>query len=458
MAEKPKKSADILLKGSWLLPVTAEPVASGTIAVAGDSILGFGTFDEMRVAHLEAPVKDLGDSILMPGFVNVHHHTEYTVYRGMLDDVSFKDWIVSVRQMNAGRSESDLDSSAALGVLEALSSGVTTLADFSRTGTSLKHIVGAGMRGFVFREVFGMDDRLTESIAQKAFDAYRQSSDEAGEMVKVGLSPHAPYTVSAKLFKRLAEWAREEGVKLAIHLSESVDEVEFIKHGSGPLGPEFWEGVGWNDIIWQPTGVTPVRYLANWDVFSADVLAVHCVILTEKDFELLQRYDVAVAHCPKSNAKLGNGIAPVKEMMECGLRIGLGTDSAASSTTMDFFDEMRHGILLHRGATRSVDKLRARDFIEMGTIGGARALGIEEMTGSIEAGKKADIIAIDLTHSQLNPFTDPYSALVYGANQDDVSFTMVGGKTLYEGYRATSLDEERIREEARRVRDGIVGS
>lgn len=446
----------MILTAKWLLPIRFDPIENGALSVNGDRIKAVGTIDEIKARYPEEEVKDFGAAIIMPGMVNTHSHLEYSVYRGVFDDCSFSSYLVQIRELNQRMDENDLIKSASLGALESITSGITTVADMSRTGASLRSMMAAGLRGVLYREIIGMDDDLLDQSLKEAKNKYEQSVNSTNELIEIGIAPHAPYTVSAKLFKELCDWARLSNIKIAVHLAESADELNFIEHGSGPLATYFWDAVGWGDLIWQPTGVSPVRYLLQWGVFDSDILAVHCVILDENDMDILSKHRVSIAHCPKSNAKLGCGIAPLTELFERGFRLGLGTDSPASSNIMDFFDEMRVGILLHRGKTRSVDHLTSETFIKMGTIGGAEALKLDSEIGSLEPGKKADVIAIDLSHSQLLPITDPYSALVYGANQDDVFFTMIDGKILYDGYQLKHLDEEKIIEEVKEVRNKLI--
>lgn len=446
----------MILTAKWLLPISTDPIENGAVSVIRDSIRAVGTFAEIKAKYPEDDVRDFGDAIIMPGLVNVHSHLEYSVYRGIFDNLSFSSWILQILRLNEKMSEDDWRRSAALGALEAVTSGITTLADMSRTGVSQNCMVKSGLRGVLFLEVFGMDDKKLDQSLSDTKRSYERAASSASSLLEIGIAPHSPYTVSAKLFKSLSDWARSAGIKVAVHLSESSEEKNFIEHGSGPIGTEFLSAAGWGDLIWQPTGVSPVRYLLQWDVFDGDVLAVHCVILDEKDKEILSKYDVPIAHCPKSNAKLGCGIAPLTELIDRGFKVGLGTDSPASSNIMDFFDEMRVGILLHRGKTQSIDHLTAEIFIRMGTMGGAEVLGLDGQIGSLEPGKKADIIAVDLSHSQLSPIGDPYSTLVYGANQDDVFFTMIDGKVHYDGYQLKFLDEEKIIQEANDVRNKLI--
>jgi 5-methylthioadenosine/S-adenosylhomocysteine deaminase len=249
---------------------------------------------------------------------------------------------------------------------------------------------------------------------------------------------------------------------VAIHLAGSRDEYDFVRYGSSNLAQDFREQSGWRDVAWMPTGVSPVQYVLQWGLLDLPrVLAVHCVQVDEHDIDVLAARNVAVAHCPRCNAKLGMGIAPLKSFFEHGLTVGLGTDSPASNNTVDPFDEMRIGLLLQRGVTGEQDFYRyftARTFIRLATIHGARALGMEDEIGSLEPGKRADVIAVDLSSSpHMVPTADPYSALVHTANQKDVLATMVAGRMVFDRGDYSTVDKDRALARAREIRTKLRG-
>jgi 5-methylthioadenosine/S-adenosylhomocysteine deaminase len=277
----------------------------------------------------------------------------------------------------------------------------------------------------------------------------------APPQLDVGLSPHSPYTVSSRLYQAIAALARERGLKVMSHVAESKDEMTYVRSGSGKLAHDYREKMGWERMLVQPFGVSPIKYLQQWNAFDADFLAVHCVQVSRDDIRILKSKGVAVVHCPKSNAKLGCGVAPLADMLHEGVRVGLGTDSPASSYIMDMFGEMRTMLFLQRAVERDVTVLDAPRCVRIATLGGAEALGMQEEVGSLEPGKLADFIAVDVSGSHLTPIDDPYSALVYGANQDDVLLTVVGGKVLYRDGRFTDLDAESIRHAAQGVREKL---
>lgn len=443
----------MLLTARWVLPVSDKPIFEGAVAVKGEKITAIGRTRELKSRYPEEETIDLGYSILLPGFINTHTHLEYSILRGMCDDLPFAPWIIQLIKKSSGLNKSDWQTSAELGVLEAIHSGITTVGEISRTGAGFQAALKSGIRGIVFSEVFGMDDNsLVKTVRAAKSRVAKWQEDASGSNIGIGVSPHSCYTVSPKLFYQIAEWARKDNLPCTLHLAESPDEYQFVKYGASMLANDFRDVVGWSKILWQPMGASPVKYLEQWDVFEGEVLAAHCVELEPMDIDLLQKYDVAIAHCPRSNAKLGAGIAPLPTFLRRNLKVGLGTDSLASSNTMDFFDEMRIGLLLQRGHVKSVDGLNAEDYIMMATLGGAEALRMENKIGSLEEGKLADIIAVDISHSHQMPLKDPYSSLVYNANQEDVLFTMVGGKILYYQGEFNTLDRNGILLQAEPVR------
>jgi 5-methylthioadenosine/S-adenosylhomocysteine deaminase len=444
-----------LYRADWVLPVAAPVLVNAAVAVAGERIVAVGPLASLAPAYEGAEVIDLGRSIVMPGFVNCHSHLEYTTFRGILDDAEFGDWILQLVDVKASLTPDEYLDSARLGAVESVSSGITTTADTSYTGTSVKAAAEAGLRGRVYLEVYGIDDaRIDESLRE--IDARLEAARAAApEGIDIGIMAHAPYTVSARLFQAIAERSRAEGLKVASHVAESRHELTYVRAGSGKFAHDFREKLGWERMLVQPYGVSPVKYLQQWGVFNEDFLAVHCTLATLDDIRILSAGNAAVAHCPKSNAKLGCGVAPLADLLHQGVRVGLGTDSPAASNIMDMFDEMRTMLLLHRATERDVTVLDAERCVRLATLGGAEALGLAGDVGSLEPGKFADFIAVDVSRSHFEPIANPYSALVYGANQDDVFLTVVGGRVLYRDRVFTSVDDAAVRRAAHAVRERL---
>ncbi|MFA5844948.1 MAG: amidohydrolase family protein [Coriobacteriia bacterium] len=449
----------MLLAARYVLPVSSPHIEEGAVLVRDGRIDAVGTRERLVAENPEEPLRDFGSAVLMPGFVDLHTHLEYSIFRGAVDDVPYSQWKMQVVHKEASLEPRDWEDSATLGAMETMQSGITTIADITNSGASLRAAAGAGLRGVVYREVSTMDKTKVDAklaAARADMDEWRATADSA--LLSIGIAPHSPYTCHPSLFRRVADLARDEGLKVAIHLAGSKDEWDFVMYGSSPLAQDFREQAGWTDVAWMPTGVSPVRYVLQWGLFDIPgVLAVHCVQVDDADIDVLGSHGVAVAHCPRCNAKLGMGIAPLHRLLARGLHVGMGTDSPASNNTVDTFDEMRIGLLLQRGLTGEASFFTAEKFVRMATLEGARALGMEDRVGSLEAGKRADIVAVDLSSSHMVPTQDPYSALVHTANQENVVMTMVDGAVLYERGEYLTVDAEAALAAAEKTRGKLRG-
>lgn len=447
----------LLLSADWVLPVTNKPIKKGSLLIEDGKIKAIGPYKELCSQYPNHEIFDFPSAVIMPGFVDLHTHLEYSVFRGACDDLPYSYWKMQVTEKSRNLDQEDWLLSAKLGALETILSGITTINDITDTGASLAAVSEVKLKGIIYYEIIGMNEKESSQIMAKASKEIKDWNKAVDEKyVQIGIAPHSPYSVSPQLIQAVSRYALEEGLKTSIHLSGSRDEFNFVKYAQGPLATEYRELVGWDNLLWQPTGVTPVKYLEQWDILETDICAVHCVQLEERDFDIIQKYDVGIAYCPKCNAKLGGGIAPLPKFIDRNLRIGIGTDSPASSNTMDFFDEMRIGLLLQRGVNQSIENFEAERFVEMATIGGAKVMGWEDRIGSLEVGKDADIIAVDLSHSQQYPLGDLYSALVYSANQEDVIFTMINGEIVFHKGKTLLLNEEEIREASENIRKKLT--
>lgn len=455
MTSNAEKDQQRIYRADWVLPIVSGPIVDGAVLVDGDTIGVVGPAAEVISANPDVSVADFHHTILLPGFVNCHSHIEYAVFRGLLDNRKFGAWLLDFIDLKRKLEDDDFTTSSQLGAAECIASGITTLGESMYSGTSLDVMRDAGLRARAYQEVFGIDDQKLAEVTAEYSSLLDGLVERSGGLIEIGIFPHATYTVSPRLYQALAELARERGMKIATHLAESRAESKYIRSGTGVLAHDLREKVGWERASHEAFGVTPVKMLQQWNVYSSDMLAAHCVQITPQDVEILAKYDVAVAHCPKSNAKLACGIAPLPALMAAGIRVGIGTDSPASSNIMDMFGEMRTAIFLHRGHNQDVHALSTETCVRMATLGGARALGMDDLVGTLEAGKQADLIAVDMEHSHLTPIYDPYSALVYGANQEDVFFTLVAGKPLYESKLLNTLDSERISADSLTVKEKL---
>ena len=444
----------MLLAARYVLPIAAPHIVDGAVRVHGAHITEIGEFEKLKAAYPDEEVRDFGLAALMPGFVDLHTHLEFSAMRGLVDDLPYTQWKMQLLEREERLDAEDWEDAARLGAAEALQSGITTIADITETGASARAAAGSGLRSVIYREVSTMEKRqVPEVMARAAEDiaAWREYGDPA--RLTVGVAPHAPYSCHPEIYRAVSEMAGAENLPVSMHVAGSRDEYDFVKYGSSRLAVDYRDTFSGVDLGWLPTGVSPVRYLDQWGIFDVpQLLAVHCTQVDEGDVEILAAKDVAVAYCPRCNAKLGMGVAPLGTFLQRGICVGIGTDSPASNNTMDMFDEMRIGLLIQRSVSGYEPHLIARQFIKMGTLDAARALGIDEQVGSLEPGKQADIIAVDISASHQIPTLYPYSTLVHTANQENVVFTMVAGQVLYDSGRLSLLDIDRIQARAEEMR------
>jgi 5-methylthioadenosine/S-adenosylhomocysteine deaminase len=436
----------------WVLPISRPPIESGTVVDHDGRIVFVGR-------RSDAPPGtdvDLGDVALLPGLVNVHTHLELTVMRGFLEDLTFRSWITRLtRARRAVLSPAALVDSARAGIAEGLLAGVTTYADTNDSGAPFRAMRDMGVRGIAFQEVFGPDPaQCAESLAmlRGKIDAIRP--DETA-LVRVGASPHAPYSVSDALFEATAAYARHERLPVAVHIAESEDESRFVQHAVG-LWAEDHRGRGIPTVV---RGASPIRMLERTRVLDVRPLLIHCVRADEEDIAVIARHDCAVAHCPASNAKLGHGVAPLVEFLEAGVRVGLGSDSVASNNRMDLLDEARLAILMQRATLRRHDVVTAAAALELATLGGARALGLDGEIGSLDVGKAADLSAFPLHQARSVPVYDPATALVFSGSGLAATFVAVAGRPLVRDGRLVgdAADAPTIDAAARALADWSAG-
>jgi 5-methylthioadenosine/S-adenosylhomocysteine deaminase len=443
----------MLLTARYVLPIATPHIEHGAVLVRDDKIIEIGDLEHLRSLHPDEPIKDFGLAALMPGFIDLHTHLEYTAMRGLVDDLPYSKWKLQLLQKERLFTTQDWDDSALLGALEAVQSGITTVADITRTGASGHAAHAAGLRGNIYREVATMEKAQVGAVMEAAardIEAWRETTDSS--RLGIGLAPHAPYSCHPELFRRVATYA-QDGTPVAMHLAGSREEYQFVKYGSSMLATDVRDTFDADAPLWLPTGVSPVRYVLQWGIFAVpNIMAVHLTQVDDSDIDVLASHDVAVAHCPRCNAKLGMGIAPIEKFLAAGLRVGIGTDSPAAANSVDMFEEMRVGLLVQRALLGEDHFIPARQFVKMATLDAARALRIDDRVGSLEPGKQADVIAVDLSESHQIPTHYPYGTLVHTANQENVLWTMVNGEVLYENREWSRLDHERVFARAEEMR------
>ena len=410
-----------VLSADWVVPVEGPPIRDGAVAI-----------DEHGLIAAVGRREEIGEgthypeAVILPGFVNAHTHLEYEVYAGFGDGLGFADWIGLHVQRKQRIDLGDVEAIARLGAFNCLRSGITTVGDCSFSGAAATACADLGLRGTIYLEVFGSSD---EPIRERFEPMRERLADVPSDTVRIGISPHAPYTCTIDLYRACAQL----GLPVATHLAESKAETEFLRTGTGS-----WESFA--EMLVPPPGTTGIRALAEADLLDSNVIAAHCVEADEEEIALLAEHDVAVAHCPRSNGMLGCGVAPLAALREAGIRVCIATDSPASTPSFDMFDEMRAAIVGARAREGRPDALTARDALELATLGGARALGLDGTLGSLVPGKQADLTVLSLADTSFIPWEDPVTGAVLGGTPHGVVATLVSGKPRFEKGGKTWLE------------------
>jgi len=419
----------MLLSAKWIIPITSDPIEDGAILVSSNKIKKVGTRDELAGVFLNEPMIDLGQAVIMPGFVNSHSHLEFSAFKGLIEPSSFTTWIIQLIMRSRNLSTGDWDVSARLGAYMSIKSGVTCLGDIVSRGSGFKALCSSGLRGVCFAEVIEMDEAKNNDTMANLIKKVEFWQEEClGSLVKVGISPHSLYAVNAPLLRRLSEWAKDEGLPISMHLAESNEETAFVRDGKGMLAREYREFLGWDRFCMRETGLTPVRYAGQLGLLD-NLIAAHCVQVSGEDIALLKRHNAAITYCPRSNSYLRLGIAPVVGFLDYDISIGLGTDSLASNEDIGLFGEMKHIDLVRNETKDFMQVLTFRKILEIATLGGAGVLGMEDQIGSLEEGKEADLIAFELAES-IHSIDELFEHCIRETSHGNVIFTMVAGKVL----------------------------
>lgn len=427
-------SPTTVIEAHWVIPVEppAAVLAGHAVVIGGGCILAVLPVAEAAARYPDAQRIHRPDHALIPGLVNLHTHAAMSLMRGMADDLALMDWLQNHIWPAEARLVSDafVYDGTLLACAEMLRGGITCFNDmYFFPEATARAALQSGMRAALgiiaveFRSAYASDaqDYLSRGMALR--DTLR---DEP--LLSFCLAPHAPFTVSDATFAQIATYAGELELPVHIHIHESAQEI--------------------TDSLEQH-GVRPLARLEKAGLLGPGLIAVHSVHLDEREIALFARHGCSVAHCPSSNLKLASGIAPVTKLLQAGINVGLGTDGAASNNRLDLFSEMRLAALLAKGGSGDATAMPARQALACATLGGARALGLQDKIGSIVPGKLADLVAVNLAASELSPCYDPVSHLVYAAGREHVSDVWIGGEhRLIEG-RLAGLDESAIRAKAR---------
>jgi 5-methylthioadenosine/S-adenosylhomocysteine deaminase len=427
--------ADLFVAGGTVLTIAARATVfpDGAVAIRGGAIAAVGPRKRIERRFRARRTIDAGGGLVLPGLVNAHTHAPMTLLRGVRDDVDLMTWLEKFMFPLEARfvSPEFVRWGARLACWEMIASGTTTVADgYFFEEEVARAADDAGLRAVPGEGIFDVPTPDAKSAAEGLARAERYLSDWAGHpRITPALAPHAVYTVKPETFRKTMDLAGRYGAPVLTHLSESDGEIAMVR---------------------ARYGTTPVRHLATHGLLGPSLVAAHCVRVDDEEIGLLREAGVGVVHCPESNMKLASGVAPVAKMLAARLRLGLGTDGAASNNDLDMVGEMGSAARLHKVAGLDPTAAPARAVLRMATIGGAEALHLEERIGSLEAGKRADLIVVDLSGPNAVPLFDPATHLVYSARSDAVQTVVVEGKILMERRRVKTIDIESVRRYARR--------
>ena len=431
-----RQTVDLIVSNGVIVTVDAERrvINPGSIAIRGNSIVAVGAADQISSSYTARDTIDARGKVVMPGLINTHTHAPMVLYRGLGDDLALMDWLQKYIFPAEAKTVSPefVRIGTELAALEMIRSGTTTYVDMYYFEEEIARATKrAGLRGVLGQTIieFPVADAKTPAEALTRTEAFIREFQK-DELITPAVAPHAVYTNDAATLRQSRDLAAKYGVPIVIHLSETEAEI--------PMSLERHKA-------------RPVAALEALGVFTARVIAAHGVWIQPDEIQLLHKRGVGIAHNPESNMKLASGTAPVPQYLEANVAVGLGTDGAASNNDLDMFEAMRQAAFLHKLQSKDPRVVSARVAIEMATIGGARVIGRYKELGSLEAGKRADIIVVRMDQPRQTPMYDPISHLVYATRGDDVDTTIVDGRVLMREGKVMTLDQATVLANARKA-------
>lgn len=423
---------------------SAKPVMNGAVVIRNSMITAVGPADGMIKRYPGHRLYRLGNAVLMPGIINLHTHLELPALLESVRAGTFPDWVLNLINAKRRLANSEYESAAALNIRTLIQSGTTTVGEICTHGVSPGLLKRSGLRAVVFHEIISMGPPFPAHLWTKATvlpysphlyplpsgerAGVRGDADMVGllhiprppcKIIQAGISPHAPHTVSEAVLLRIREVSRKKNLRLAMHVAESKNEIRLLQ-GIKSGFEKLYRATGW-DPAWLPSTDSPFPYLHRLGLLNKNFLAVHAVHATDSDIRLIRKTRTSVAHCPRSNRETGVGKMSLKKFLDTGIIVGLGTDSLASSPSLNMWDEMRYAYQTHRR-----NGIRALDILRLATTGGAEALGMDKDIGTLEPGKKADLIAVNLPKKNTG---DLYSDLL--RETESCIMSVVNGKILW---------------------------
>jgi 5-methylthioadenosine/S-adenosylhomocysteine deaminase len=439
-AQGPRRAVSLIVTNGTVVTVDAarRVIERGAVAVDGRDIVAVDTAAAIAARFTARDTIDAAGAVVMPGLINTHTHAPMVLFRGLADDLALMDWLQKYIFPAEAKTVSPefVRAGTRLAALEMIESGTTAYADMyyfeEEIGRATK---AAGLRGVLGETIIQFPVPDAKTPAESLARAERFAAEFAGdELITPAVAPHAMYTLDAETLKACRALADRLRMPVIIHLAETTDEVKNAD---------------------EKYHATPTAFLDSLGFWRPGTLAAHGVHLTPADIQILANRHVAVSHNPESNMKLASGIAPVEALRKAGVVVGLGTDGAASNNDLDMFEAMRQTAFLHKLVAGDPRAIPAPVALEMATIDGARALGLEKKIGSLEAGKRADLLVVSMASARQTPMYDPISHLVYVTRGDDVRTTIVNGKVLMRDRKVLTLDANRVLAEARLYADKV---
>jgi 5-methylthioadenosine/S-adenosylhomocysteine deaminase len=433
--------ADILVYNGTMLTMDDRRniIPDGLLAISGNTIHYIGK-DEKGSVSAEKEL-DAEGGLILPGLINGHTHAAMTLFRGLADDLPLMDWLNNYIFPVEGKMDDDfVRVGSLLACAEMIMSGTTTFCDMYLFEEEVARAAKeAGMRCLIGEVLYDFPSPNYGTV-EKGF-IYTEALIERWKgdpLINIAVEPHSLFTCGAELLLKANDLALRKGVPLILHMAETKEEMEETE---------------------KRFGKRPAQHLKDLGLLGPHLILDHCVHVSKSEIDLLARHKVSVVHNPESNMKLASGIAPVPEMIARGIKVGLGTDGCASNNNLDLFGEMDMAAKLHKAQRLDPTVMDAPTLIRMATIDGARALGLGEITGSLEVGKRADLIVIDINKPHLTPMYNPYSHLVYAASGHDVRHSIIDGRIVMEDRRLRTLDLEdiieRSKQKSKKVREWV---
>jgi 5-methylthioadenosine/S-adenosylhomocysteine deaminase len=434
---------DILITGGTVVTMAGPNIERGSVAIRDGEIVAVGASSEIDRRYDAKTVIKAGGHAVVPGFVNAHTHVPMTLFRGIADDRELMDWLTNfifpAEAKNVDREF--VKWGTRLGAAEMIRSGTTTFADMYYFESDIaRETKAAGLRGVLGNTLIDFpapDNKTWDAAVQYIRDYARQWKGD--RLITPAMAPHAPFTVSTEHLKQVRALATELGIPILIHVSETKDELRQVAE--------------------KQNGMTPGAYLDSIGFLGDDVVAAHGVHLTPAELRTFAARKTGVVHCPESNQMLASGVAPIVEMIAAGMEVGLGTDGpAGSNNNLDMMEEAASAARLQKVMRNDPKAISAREVLRLATIGGAQVLGLADKIGTLERGKRADVVVIDLHQVKTQPVYSVESAIVYAASGNSVVTTIVDGKILMRRGELLTLDEDEVIAKAGEYRDKVLAS